>query len=61
MIKMSDYIKIGQAAKLLGVSPSTLRNWEKENKIAVYRHSISNFRMYKISDLEDILNKIRTD
>jgi hypothetical protein len=28
MSKTGKYFKVGQAARLVGVSPSTLRNWE---------------------------------
>jgi DNA-binding transcriptional MerR regulator len=33
--------KIGEASKILGVHPNTLRKWEKEGKIMVMKHSRS--------------------
>ncbi|MBW2969393.1 MerR family transcriptional regulator [Candidatus Woesearchaeota archaeon] len=56
MMKFSDYLMITEAAKFLGVSGNTLRNWEKEGKIKVYRHPMNNFRLYKKEDLEFLLN-----
>jgi len=34
---MDKLFKIGQAAKALGVSPSTLRRWERNGKITPER------------------------
>jgi DNA-binding transcriptional MerR regulator len=52
------YINIKQAAKILGVSPLTLRNWDNSGKFPAGRHPISNYRVYKVTDLEDILMQI---
>jgi DNA-binding transcriptional regulator YiaG len=30
MEKIDDYLQINEAAAYLGISPSTLRNWEKQ-------------------------------
>lgn len=57
-IKLSDYLKIKEAADLLGVSMQTLRNWEKNKKIKVYRSSVNDHRLYKKEDLENILKNI---
>ena len=59
MNKISDYLKIKDAAKFLGVTPNTLRNWEKEKKIVVYRNIANSYRLYKKEDLESILNNIK--
>ena len=52
------YITIKQAAKILGVSPLTLRNWGNSGKFEASRHPISNYRVYKIEDIENILMSI---
>lgn len=52
------YITIKQAAKILGVSPLTLRNWDNSGKFEASRHPISNYRVYKIEDIENILISI---
>ena len=33
MDKLRDYLRISDAAEYLGVSPNTLRNWEKAGKV----------------------------
>lgn len=52
------YITIKQAAKILGVSALTLRNWDNSGKFEASRHPISNYRVYKIEDIENILISI---
>ena len=51
----NKYITIKQAAKILGVSPLTLRNWDNSGKFPAGRHPISNYRVYKVEDIEQII------
>ena len=48
---MDKLFKIGQAAKALGVSPSTLRRWEREGKITPERTEGSH-RLYRLSQFK---------
>ena len=48
---------INQVAKILGVVPATIRNWEKSGLITTKR-SASNYRIFTIDDIE-LLKKIR--
>ena len=52
------YITIKQASKILGVEPLTLRNWDKNGKLKAHRHPMNNYRVYKIEDLELVINEI---
>jgi MerR family copper efflux transcriptional regulator len=58
MINLQNYLRIKQAAEFLGVSESTLRNWERNGKITTYRHPISRYRLYKKADLENLLEEV---
>ncbi len=60
MQKIDDYLKIKDAAELLGVSASTLRNWEKLGKLKAHRNPNNMYRLYKKSDLEKLLKSIET-
>jgi DNA-binding transcriptional MerR regulator len=51
-------ITIKQAASILGVTTLTLRNWDNSGKFTASRHPINNYRVYKISDIEDLLMEI---
>jgi excisionase family DNA binding protein len=52
------YFSIKEAAEILGVSPLTLRNWDKSGKFKAARHPMNNYRVYKLSALEEIINDI---
>lgn len=53
------FITIKEAAKILGVSTLTLRNWDNNGRFPAARHPISNYRVYMIKDLEDLLISIQ--
>lgn len=48
---------ISQVAKMLGVVPATIRNWEKNGLITAKRSS-SNYRVFTLDDIE-VLKKIK--
>lgn len=53
-----QYFTIKEAAGLLGVTPLTLRNWDKKGKLVAYRHPLNNYRVYKREDIDAIFNKL---
>jgi DNA-binding transcriptional MerR regulator len=55
MRKIDDYLTIGQAAKLLGVSTWTLRYWDRTGKLSPTRHPLSGYRLYRHEQIELIL------
>jgi excisionase family DNA binding protein len=57
----NQYITIKQASKILGVSPLTLRNWDKTGRLKAHRHPMNNYRVYKIEDLETVIGEIETN
>ena len=57
----NQYITIKQASKILGVSPLTLRNWDKNGKLKAHRHPMNNYRVYKIEDLETVMQEIEVN
>ena len=52
-------MRIKEAATFLGVTPNTLRNWEKEQRIKVYRNPQNRYRLYRQEELETLLEKIQ--
>ncbi len=58
MEKLSDYMRISEAAEYLGVSPNTLRNWVNAGKIAAVRHPVNDYRLFKREDLDALLKKV---
>lgn len=57
-IRRDDYVTVGKAATLVGVSASTLRNWDRSGKLIAYRHPINGYRLYRRSDLRQLLGGI---
>ena len=57
---MSRYIKIGEAAKLLGVTPQTVRRWEREGQVVPVRRSEGGTRYYDLNQLLG-LKELETD
>ena len=55
MNKLSDYLTVGQAAELLGVSPWTLRYWDRTGKLRPTRHPLSRYRLYCREQLDNLL------
>ena len=53
-----EYITIKKAAKLLHVTPLTLRNWDKRGILKPYRNPVNNYRMYKLDQIEMFLRKL---
>ncbi len=56
----TNYLTIKKTAKLLGVTPQTLRNWDKSGKLKALRNPINNYRIYRTSDIELFLRKIES-
>jgi len=52
------YFSIKEAAEILGVTPLTLRNWDKSGKFPAQRHPMNNYRVYKLSSLEKVIEDI---
>ena len=57
--KLDDYLTVGEAARCLGVSSATLRNWDRAGKLIPYRHPLNGYRLYLRSELEKILDSVR--
>ena len=55
------FITIKDAASVLGVSKLTLRNWDKSGKLKAFRHPFNNYRIYKVEDIDKVLNMIENN
>ncbi|MFO0879950.1 MAG: helix-turn-helix domain-containing protein [Gemmataceae bacterium] len=58
MTKLNDYVKITEAARLLGVSQNTLRMWADAGKVKVHRNPANRYRLFKRNELEAFLRKV---
>src|SRR6478672_10986221 len=51
----SEYRTVGEAAAYLGVSPATLRNWDRSGKLKPRRHPQNGYRIYLHEELQSVL------
>ncbi len=49
-----QYLRVGEVAKLLGVSGSTVRNWTKTGRLESYR-TPGGHRLYRRADIEGVV------
>lgn len=53
--KLSEYVKIAEAAKILGVSQGTLRNWAEAGKIPMHKNPVNGYRLFRRDELTRFL------
>jgi site-specific DNA-methyltransferase (adenine-specific) len=53
-----NLLTIRQAAKELGISPDTLRRWDKAGKLKATRHPMNNYRIYSTQTIAKIKSKL---
>jgi MerR family transcriptional regulator, copper efflux regulator len=55
---LRSYMTVKAAAAFLGVSPKTLRYWDRTEKLKPVRHPLNRYRLYRREDLEAFLRKL---
>lgn len=58
MLRKDGYLRVKEAAELLGVCPNTVRAWGAQGKIPEYRHPINHYRLYKADDLHRVISEL---
>jgi excisionase family DNA binding protein len=56
--KLSEYVKVAEAAEILGVSSGTVRTWAARGDIPMHRNPVNGYRLFKRSDLDKLLKKV---
>ena len=56
---IGDYMTVHEAAEFLGVSSSTLRNWDRAGKLKAHRHPINGYRLYTRDALEKLIKSVK--
>ena len=52
------FLTVGDVARLLGITPLTVRNWDARGKLTAYRNPVNNYRLYKVEDVEILMRQI---
>lgn len=58
MRKLSGYVKVAEAARILGVSQNTLRAWAEAGKIPMRRNPANGYWLFLRRDLERFLARV---
>lgn len=52
------FLTVKEVARLLGVTPLTVRNWDTRGKLTAYRHPMNNYRLYKVENIEELMKEL---
>lgn len=58
MEKLSEYVKIAEAAEILGVSRNTVRAWGEAGRIPMHVNPANGYRLFRREDLEEFLDQV---
>ncbi len=56
--KLSEYVKVAEAAEILGVSQGTVRAWAEAGKIPMHKNPANGYRLFRRNELETFLGEI---
>ena len=58
LVSGRDFLQIRDAARILGVTEKTLRNWDRAGHLRAHRHPINGYRLYRVGDLHALLDRL---
>ncbi len=58
---MNEYMTLSETAEYIGKSKETLRRWDKEGKLSAVREPMSNYRVYRKSDVDTLFSGFLDD
>ena len=58
MTKLTDYVTVAEAARILGCSPNTARKWGERGDIPMRRNPANGYRLFRRDDLDAFLEDL---
>lgn len=58
---MKDYLTLSETSEIIGKSKETLRRWDNEGILNAVREPVSNYRVYRKSDVQALLGSLFDD
>jgi len=56
--RIGEYVKVAEAAEILGVSQGTVRAWAEAGKIPMHKNPANGYRLFNRKDLDDFLELV---
>lgn len=53
------FLSLKEVSQIFGVTPLTLRNWDRKGLLVAYRNPLNNYRVYRYADVADFLAEIK--
>lgn len=57
-VVMKDYLSLAETSRLVGKSKETLRRWDKEGILNAVREPVSNYRVYRKTDVQYLIGNL---
>ena len=57
-VKVRDYVKVAEAAEILGVSQGTVRAWAEAGKLPMHKNPANGYRLFRRNELENFLKSV---
>jgi excisionase family DNA binding protein len=57
MERLNQYVKVAEAAEILGVSQGAVRTWAEDGKLPVHRNPANGYRLFRRTDLDSFLRR----
>lgn len=58
MTRLNEYVKVAEAAEILGVAQGTVRSWAEAGKIPMHKNPANGYRLFRRKDLLDFLKDV---
>ena len=58
MAKIREFLTVGEASEYLGVSPTSLRRWDRAGTLKARRNPANKYRLYLKADLDKFLGEL---
>jgi len=58
MTKLNEYVKMAEAAEILGVAQGTVRSWAEAGKIPMHKNPANGSRLFRRKGLPDFLRVV---
>lgn len=58
---MENYLTVREVADLIGVSPQTIRRWDRSGKFPSTRHPMNNYRVYPEEQVRQLVKELKKD